>query len=144
MKITRDVVSDLLPAYESGEASADTRALVDEMAAQDPDIARLVESARHERSHPMLQHAVNVPPDLERQIVDRTRSLLYRRSWILALAIVFTVLPFTFGFHDGHITFLLMRERGSRLFWVVAAFLWYDYILLGRRLGMGSLWKSKK
>jgi hypothetical protein len=37
-----------------------------------------------------------------------------------------------------------MRERGSRLVWVVAAFFWYDYILLGRRLGIRPGWKAKK
>ena len=37
MNITRHVVADLLPAYLSGEASADTKALIDELAARDPD-----------------------------------------------------------------------------------------------------------
>ena len=33
MKITRDVIYDLLPGYFAGEVSADTRALVDEFLA---------------------------------------------------------------------------------------------------------------
>src|SRR5262249_16067590 len=45
MNITRNVVADLLPAYLSGEASADTRAPVDEVGAHDPEIAGLVASA---------------------------------------------------------------------------------------------------
>jgi hypothetical protein len=128
MNITRDVIIDLLPAYQSGEASADTRALIDEMAARDPDIARLVASARNERTDVMPQN-IPLPPNLERDIVNRTRAVLRRRSWTLALAIVLTVLPMTFTFGGGGITFLLMRdEPGSRLLWLGAAWFWFDYV----------------
>ena len=40
MHVTRDVVSDLWPLYASGEASADTRALVDAFLAGDPAFAQ--------------------------------------------------------------------------------------------------------
>ena len=46
MKITRDVVSDLWPLYSSGEASADTRVLVDEFLRDDPEFARAGSRAR--------------------------------------------------------------------------------------------------
>ena len=134
MNITRDVIIDLLPAYQSGEASADTRALIDEMAARDPDIARLVASARNERTDVMPQN-IPLPPNLERDIVNRTRAVLRRRSWTLALAIVLTVLPMTFTFGGGGITFLLMRdEPGSRLLWLGAAWFWFDYVRQTRQL----------
>ena len=41
MNVTREVILDLLPLYLAGEASTQTRALVDEYLAQDPDLARL-------------------------------------------------------------------------------------------------------
>jgi hypothetical protein len=41
MKITRDVIFDLLPAYFANEVSADTRALVDEFFATDPEFGRM-------------------------------------------------------------------------------------------------------
>ena len=138
MKITRDVISDLLPAYVSGEATADTRALVEEMSAADPEIARLVEAARQERSDPMLKNPISLPPNLERETVARTRAMLYRRSWMLALALFFTVLPFTFAFQKSNLTFLVLRDQPAfRIFWVVAGFFWLDYVLLGRRLRVG-------
>jgi len=40
MKVTRDVITDLWAVYESGEASADTRALVEEFLREDPEHAR--------------------------------------------------------------------------------------------------------
>ncbi len=134
MNITRDVVADLLPAYLSGEASADTRALIDELAARDPAIAGLVASSRIERTDDMPA-PIALPPNLERDIVTRTRAVLRRRSWTLALALFLTALPFTFAFDSRGITFLMMRDQpGSALFLVAAAWLWFDYIRQSRRL----------
>lgn len=135
MKITRDVVSDLLPAYVSGEATADTRALIEELSANDADIARLVASARQERSDPMLQNPVPLPPNIERETVVRTRALLRRRSWTLALALCLTLTPIMFGFDVGGVTFWMWRDvPGSRLLLLGASFLWFDYVRQGRRL----------
>ncbi len=39
MKVTRDVVKDLLAVYAAGEASADTGALVEEWLRSDPELA---------------------------------------------------------------------------------------------------------
>jgi anti-sigma factor RsiW len=135
MNITRHVVADLLPAYLSGEASADTRALVEELAARDPDVATLVGSARAERTDIMDHGHIALPPNLEREIVARTRAVLRRRSWTLALALFFTFMPFVFAFDSRGITFFMLRdEPGSRLFWLSAACLWFDYVRQTRRL----------
>ena len=48
MKITRDVVTDLLPLYVAGEASADTRALVEEYLLEDPGLQAEANHARRE------------------------------------------------------------------------------------------------
>jgi anti-sigma factor RsiW len=134
MNITRDVVADLLPAYLSGEASADTKALIEELAARDPEIAGLVASASMERTD-VMPASVALPPNLEHDIVTRTRALLRRRSWALALALFFTALPFVFAFDRDGVTFFMMRdEPGSRLFLLAGAWLWFDYIRQSRRL----------
>ena len=41
MRVTRDVIYDLLPAYFAGEASVDTRALVEDFLATDPELGRM-------------------------------------------------------------------------------------------------------
>ena len=45
MNVTRQVVADLLPIYISGEASGDTRALVEDFFRQDPEFERIALSA---------------------------------------------------------------------------------------------------
>ena len=46
MNISRDVVKDLIAVYLAGDASADTRALVESYLKTDPELARDVEAAR--------------------------------------------------------------------------------------------------
>ncbi len=41
MKITRNVILDLLPLYSADEVSADTRALIDEYLETDPELAKV-------------------------------------------------------------------------------------------------------
>jgi hypothetical protein len=83
----------------------------------------------------MLQNPVSLPPNLERETVARTRAMIYRRSWVLALALFFTALPFTFALNSHQLTWLALRHQPAFLiFWVVAGFFWLDYVLLGRRL----------
>ena len=135
MRITRDIVNDLLPAYLAGDASRDTGALLEELSAADPEIGELIESARRERTDVMFQTSPSLPPNLERDVVTRTRKLLRRRAWTLGLALFFTFLPLTFAFHGETMTFLMARdEPGSRLLWLSAAYLWFDYVRQGRRL----------
>ena len=43
MNVTRDVITDLWPVYASGEASPDTRALVEAFLQGDPEFARLIQ-----------------------------------------------------------------------------------------------------
>jgi len=87
MKVTRDVVSDLWPVYESGEASADTKALVEEFLAQDAAFAATL------RANPTLPATeVHMSHDSETVALKRTRDLVHGRGWLrgvrlLALAL---------------------------------------------------------
>jgi hypothetical protein len=86
--ITRDVVADLWPLYETGEASADTKAIVDEFLAADPEFAGRLRASSH------LNGAVTVPPDVEVASLKRTRDLVKGHAWLRGLrlmALVFTI-----------------------------------------------------
>jgi anti-sigma factor RsiW len=127
MTITRDIVIDLLPAYEAGEASADTRAAVEAYLANDADFARIVKAARRSAPLPSAD-ASGSTTHLERDALERTRRALKKRTWTLALAVFFTLMPFTFAFRGGDVVFFMWRdEPGSRLFLLSAAWLWWSY-----------------
>src|ERR1019366_7382144 len=48
MKITQNVIMDLLPVYHSGEASPDTRNLIEEFLRQNPGFSSVVESQKRQ------------------------------------------------------------------------------------------------
>src|SRR5262245_22142551 len=98
MEVTRDIVIDLLPLYHSGEASTDTRRAIDEFLRNDPSLAQM---ASEDAGATAPATAVS---DLERRTVAATRAVIRRRGRILAMAILFTLLPFAFGFKDGQVT----------------------------------------
>ena len=95
MKITRDVVTDLLPVYFSGEASQDTRDLVDGFLKDDPEFARIVEVGRNAL---VPKEQISLSKETEMKTLKATRILLWKRSLFLAFAIFFTCLAFAFTF----------------------------------------------
>src|SRR5215510_1032367 len=114
MKITPDVLRDLLPGYLAGEASQDTRNLIDEFKRADAEFARLVEAQKDElgQQDELLKGArPALPADHELQTLLRTRVQLERRSWLLAVALMLTAFPCSFVFDGGKITFLLVRDQ---------------------------------
>jgi len=88
MKVTRDVVMDLWPLYLAGEASQDTRDLIDEFLKQDTEFANM--RAKNDEQNPLKPVAINLPPDIEARSFARTRRGLQGRSVFRILALAFT------------------------------------------------------
>ena len=139
MNITRDVVTDLLPLYFSGEASADTRVLVEAYFLQDPEFARLA------RSNPEADLPRTETPlpskETEMQTLQRTRKLLSIRATLQGLAIFFTLLPFACwgdsktGFH-----WLIMDQPlALGLSVTLAAVFWTALLMLRKRLSSSGI-----
>ena len=79
MKVTRDVIYDLLPGYFAGDVTPDTRALVDEFLRDDPEFAHMMQRFRavfeaRPQADPVSSSA------REQQAFDRARGLLHKRS----------------------------------------------------------------
>ena len=92
MNVTREVINDLWPLYAGGEASSDTRALVDEFLRQDPEFARLLQQSG-ERG--LVGHTLpKLAPDREALALRRTKRLLHGWDWLLFLAILFSCFAF--------------------------------------------------
>jgi anti-sigma factor RsiW len=87
MKVTRQVVFDLLPSYFAGEVSDDTRALVDEFLATDPEFARVTERFRRLYDE---RHAEPASAGArEREAFTRAREITERRGTYRALTIAY-------------------------------------------------------
>jgi hypothetical protein len=93
MNVTREVIHDLWPVYEAGEASADTRALVEEFLRQDPEFAELLRAPDPDRL--LATRVRKLPPDREAQALRKTKRLLHGHDWLLFFAMIFS--GFAFG-----------------------------------------------
>jgi hypothetical protein len=92
MNVTREVINDLWPVYAAGEASADTRALIEEFLNQDPDFAR---SLRGRGDEGLLGRDVpRLPLDKEARALRRTKRLLHGWDWLMFMAIMFSCFAF--------------------------------------------------
>jgi predicted anti-sigma-YlaC factor YlaD len=138
MNVTREVILDLLPVYLAGEASIDTRVLVDEYLKQDAAFGREIREKMMENLGSVAPPAL--PPELELKALTRTRALLTRQRWLLAIAIFLTLLPLSGGFRvsGGRVesTWVLARDypQLAALFLIAACGLWAGYALSRRRL----------
>lgn len=122
MNVTREVVTDLLPMYFSGEASGDTKVLVEDYFRQDPDFERIARSAA--KPLETLRAAAPVAADSAREKRD-LESILWgmrRRNWLFAVSLFLTLAP-VWEFATGGI-----RNSWHAVFdWCLAGVLWFVY-----------------
>ncbi len=133
MKLEREVIVDLLPAYFSGEASAATRALVEEYFREHPDFEQ---SARKAGSSLETLKVVPRPLDAEKEKLafERARGITETRSSFLWLAIISTLMLFIFRIQNGKVVWILWTKPVSGLLFTgTAAFLWLFYFYARRR-----------
>ncbi len=136
MKITRDIVKDLITVYLAGEASADTRSLVEDWLRSDPDLARQVDEARGGKLPPV----VLPEPSADKLALTRTRRRLKLRMVVLGAAIYFTLMPFSVVFNVHGFTGFLIEDWTERIIVLaVAAVLWIVYFAQTRRLRTSGL-----
>lgn len=139
MEITRDVVGDLLTVYLAGEASADTRRLVEEYLATDPVLAADVARAKQ---GPLDLPVTPAPsPSVEKQALDATRQLLRHRTSTLVIASLFTVLPLSFVFEGSRVTFVVLRDAPiiAIAWWATAATMWVAHYWIRKRVRVSGL-----
>ena len=92
MDVSTAIVSDLWPVYVSGDASPDSRALVESFLAADPELARTL---RESAGLPLgVAGAPELPPDHELKTLALTKRRLRGYLWLMQLAILFSCFAF--------------------------------------------------
>ncbi len=86
MNVTRDVIRDLWALREAGEASDDSRRLVEAFLATDRELAEALRSGASVFAAPPPA----LPPDHAAKAFDRAKQRLARRSPLRLLALAFT------------------------------------------------------
>lgn len=128
MNVTRDVMNDLLPVYFSGEASEDTRTLVEEYFRENPEFERMARGAAKPLEN--LRAAVAVAPEAarEKRDLECVHRELRRNKIFFGMALLFTVAPLAFFYSNGHFQWLVREDpREAAFFWSLATVLWLGY-----------------
>jgi hypothetical protein len=136
MTVTKAIIEDLLPLYAAGEASEDTRRLVEEYLAAHPEAA-----PEPERPTPPLPP----PPGLEMKALQRTSRTLAQKSWLLAVSMLLTAAPLSFSFDRHGPAFVLYRDLPwpAAFLFAAAAVCWVRFFLICRRLQATGLTPSR-
>jgi anti-sigma factor RsiW len=147
MNVTKDVVRDLIVVYLAGDASSDTRQLVEEWVARDPELAETINAARS-----FSVPTAAAPANLELRALDRTKRLLSRKHSLLGFSLFLTYAPLSFAFdaHRSVTTFVMFRDRpglaGALLFLGLQG--WLAFLYTCRQLQVTGLeptrsWRSR-
>jgi hypothetical protein len=90
--ITREIIADLYPLYLSGDASPDTRQLVEAFLKEDPElVSRLGESGGNRLGAYVTP---GLSPDHELKTLTRVKRRLLGPIWMMQLAIIFSCFAF--------------------------------------------------
>lgn len=138
MNVTREVVTDLLPIYFSGEASGDTKVLVEDYFRQDPDFERIVRSAATPLETLRAHAPIAASPEKEKRDLESVRRGLLRRRMLFGGSLFLTLVPLWPYSTQGHIVSPMVRDAPwhAAFHWSFAALLWFLYFYfarLGRR-----------
>jgi hypothetical protein len=127
MNITQEVVTDLLPVYFSGEASRDTKSLVEEYFRENPDFARMARSAGTPLEMLLASPPVTAAAEMEKRDLENVRCGLNRRKWLFGLSLFLTLSPLSFYFTHGQVISLLGPDAfwEAAFDWSLAVFFWY-------------------
>jgi hypothetical protein len=135
MNVTREVVTDLLPIYFAGEASADTKVLVEDYFRQDPDFERIARSAATPLETLRAAAPITAGSEKEKRDLESVLWGLRRRNWLFGVSLFLTLIPLGFDFTQGHIVSLGFRHGPwyAAFNWSLAAVLWFLYFARLRR-----------
>jgi hypothetical protein len=135
MNITREVVADLLPIYFSGEASSDTKLLVEEYFHENPDFERLAHSAGTPLETLRAASPAAAVSEKEKRDLESVRCGLDRRKWLFGLSLFLTLSPLSFYLTHGSVFSLMGPDElwEAAFDWSMAAFFWLLYFAHPRR-----------
>lgn len=90
--VTRDIISDLYPLYVSGDASPDTRSLIEAFMKEDPEFLRMLGETG--QGSLAAYAPPSLPPNHELKTLAKIKRRLAGPMWLLQLAMVFSGLAF--------------------------------------------------
>ncbi len=131
MNVTREVITDLLPAYFAKECSPDTKLLVEEFFKANPEFERQAKDLRTPFPSSIPQ---GLAKEDEMKSLGKARRLLRVRSFIMGFAIMCSLAPFSFICTEGKFYWLYSESHTSAIIYgILAVVLWVAYAVMKRK-----------
>lgn len=139
MKLTVEVINDLIILRDSGDASADTLALIKAYEEQHPEYVSQIKQQPGEitamLNDTLASSSVAPPIDHDKKTLLKARKLIQKRSYLLVMAVWFTATPLTISVQNlAEHGFAVQNILGSNpmmtgLFWYLAAIGWVVFLM---------------
>lgn len=132
-----DVIEDLSAVYLSGEALPGTRAVVEQYAKHNAELAQRLKLAQA----PLLHETRPGARDQAAKALQQTRQFIGLRTMFTATGIAFTLLPFSLIGGENGVRFLFWPEHTGVIwaFWGIAAASWVARWLMNREVRKAGL-----
>ncbi len=133
MNITHDVIIDLLPLYFSGEASEDSKILINNYFEQNPEFAEQSKTS----SEQIITNdiPITLTKDDEMNTLNKTKKFIRLRSWLLGFAIFFTLAPASVANIDGRTFWFAIEAPLTALgYGLVGVIFWISYFVTRHKL----------
>src|SRR4051812_4023414 len=139
MRVPREVVLDLLPLYSAGEASAQTRVLVEEYLSLDESLRQEVDRNALLEPLELAETGSQLANETELRTLRRTKHLLAWQRRLYAWAVTLSVLSVggVGWFQDGRFRFHFFLNGYPHYFWPcisLAVSCWINYFFFRWRL----------
>ena len=137
MKITRNIIIDLLPLYLSDEVSDETRDAVESFLATDPSLAKLAEQAR--QYQPLAEAPVTLNKENELKILEKAKRLTKQRNLFMSMSFLFTGLLLTFHSDGNGVSWFWNGASAALPIFVLALASWIMFIYSSRKLSIENI-----
>jgi hypothetical protein len=131
MNVTKEVITDLFPLYVANECSKDSRVLVERYLQQNPSQA---EELRRVMDTAVPGGTAQLPGSTEVRSLREARRRVRHQSWLMGLAIFFSLAPFSFLFTGGKIYWVFRESPGTAaVYALIGIGCWSLYCVLRSR-----------
>ena len=133
MKVTHDVIIDLLPLYFSGEASEDTKVLIDTYFEQNSEFAEKAKATS--KQNITNEIPITLTKEDEMDTFNKTKKFIKLRSWLLGFAIFFTLAPASVAHIDGKTYWFATEASLTALaYGLVGVTFWVSYFITRHKI----------